>query len=88
MRNTGKNFAIRVWTQEYTHSLRIKEIIRAVFYSCFEISLIEFVLIRLAAHYLGLAATAREPKRAVQFGSRIAKMENRKEKAGDVAHRQ
>jgi hypothetical protein len=49
--------------------------------------LIKSVLIRLAAHQLGLVATAREPKRAVQFGSRIAKMENRKEKAGDVAHR-
>ncbi len=53
----------------------------------FEISLTKSVLIRLAAHHLGLVATAREPKRAVQFGSRIAKMENRKEKAGDVAHR-
>ncbi len=42
---------------------------------------------RLAAHHLGLVLTAREPKRAVQFGSRIAKMENRKEKAGDIAHR-
>ncbi len=66
---------------------RIKEIIGAVSDPRFEISLIESVLNRLAAHHLGLVATAREPKRAVQFGSRIAKMENRKEKAGDVAHR-
>jgi hypothetical protein len=85
MRNTRKNFA---WLAESGHkNTHSAALIVAVFCSCFEISLIESVLIRLAAHHLGLAATAREPKRAVQFGSRIAKMENRKEKAGDVAHR-
>jgi len=47
----------------------------------------EKLILRLAAHHLGLTRTAREPKRAVQFGSRIAKLENKKEKAHDTAIR-
>ena len=47
----------------------------------------EKLVLRLAAHSLGLRGAAGEPKRAVQFGSRIAKMENRKEKAHQQAVR-
>ena len=48
----------------------------------------EKLILRLLAHKLGLRRTAREPKRAVQFGSRIAKLENRKEKGNHKAVRQ
>ena len=47
----------------------------------------EKLVLRLLANRLGLHLTAREPKRAVQFGSRIAKMENRKEKGNQKAVR-
>ena len=36
---------------------------------------------------VGLTRTALEPKRAIQFGSRIAKLEVAKEKGGDKAVR-
>ena len=45
------------------------------------------LILRALAFSLGLAKTSVEPKRAIQFGSRIAKLENKKEKAKDKAVR-
>ena len=45
------------------------------------------IILRALAFSFGLEKTALEPKRAIQFGSRIAKLENRKEKATDKAVR-
>nr|XP_002123378.1 asparagine synthetase domain-containing protein 1-like [Ciona intestinalis] len=47
----------------------------------------EKILLRGAAYDLGLHGAAVAPKRAIQFGSRIAKAENRKEKGGDSCER-
>lgn len=47
----------------------------------------KYLLRYIAQHYLSLEKSSKYPKRAIQFGSRIAKLESRKEKASDQCSR-
>lgn len=47
----------------------------------------KWLLRQLAEKKLNLSYASRLAKRAIQFGSRVAKMENNKEKASDVCDR-
>lgn len=47
----------------------------------------EKLLLRACAYRCGLLNSAAFAKRAIQFGSRIAKAENRKEKGSDKCNR-
>ncbi len=47
----------------------------------------KYLLRYIACHYLSLEIASKYPKRAIQFGSRIAKLESKKEKASDQCSR-
>jgi len=47
----------------------------------------EKLVLRCCAYLLGLRKCANLPKRAIQFGSGVAKCENKKEKGGDKCER-
>jgi asparagine synthetase B (glutamine-hydrolysing) len=47
----------------------------------------KYLLRYVARHYLSLHQSSTYPKRAIQFGSRIAKLESKKEKASDQCSR-
>jgi asparagine synthetase B (glutamine-hydrolysing) len=47
----------------------------------------KYLLRYVACHYLSLEKSSKYPKRAIQFGSRIAKLESKKEKASDQCAR-
>ena len=47
----------------------------------------KYLLRYTARHYLSLEQSSKYPKRAIQFGSRVAKLESKKEKASDQCSR-